>query len=270
MTGADRAATLQEKHDYVCALAREVGLAARHRQETPGRGGLGVSAKGLQDFVTEVDRQTEDIIRTRLKERFPEDGFIGEESGRSDAGPGCWVVDPIDGTANFLRGLRHWGISIGYVLDGEVELGIIHDSPNDRIYSAIKGGGAWREDQKIAVSGIANPHEALGILGMSRRAAFENYLSKLRALEKAGIEHRRIGSAAIGLVRMAEGAADFYYEAHLNCWDATAGVVIAAEAGAIVKMPTVETFLREGGEVLCATPDLADAFWAVLSEARYS
>ncbi|MCP4318283.1 MAG: inositol monophosphatase [Hyphomicrobiales bacterium] len=270
MTHAEHTATLQEKLDYVCALAREVGLAARHRQESLGRDGLGVSAKGLQDFVTEVDQETEDIIRTRLSERFPEDGFIGEESGRSDARPGCWVVDPIDGTANFLRGLRHWGISIGYALHGEMVLGIIHDSPNDTIYSAIKGGGAWREDRKIVVSGTANPHEAMGILGVSRRTTFENYLSKLCVLEETGIEHRRIGSAAIGLVRMAEGSADFYYEAHLNCWDAAAGLVIAAEAGAIVKMPPVETFLREGGEVLCATPDLADKFWSILSDAVYS
>ena len=223
----------------------------------------------MQDFVTEVDRQTEDIIRSRFADRYPDDGFIGEESGRSEVRPGCWVVDPIDGTANFLRGLRHWGISIGYVLDGEIVLGIIHDSPNDAVYSAMKGAGAWRDNRKIRVSGLSDPHEAMGILGVSRRAPFENYLKKIGALEAAGIEHRRIGSAAIGLVRMAEGVSDFYYEAHLNCWDATAGVLIAAEAGAVVKMPPVATFLKEGGEVLCATPDLSDKCWEILSEEAY-
>ncbi|MEX3008516.1 inositol monophosphatase [Hoeflea sp. TYP-13] len=269
MTLAENAVLLQRKLEYTCTLAREVGLAARAEQETLGREGLGVSSKGLQDFVTEVDQRTEETIRTRLAEEFPEDGFIGEETGRSEMRSGCWVVDPIDGTANFLRGLRHWGISIGYVLDGEVVLGVIHDSPNDRLYSAVKGRGAWRGDKKIAVSGTGNPHEAMGILGVSRRAPFENYLNKIRALEDAGIEHRRIGSAAIGLVRMAEGVVDFYYEAHLNCWDAMAGVLIAAEAGADVKMPPLDEFLQKGGEVLCATPELSEPFWDVLSEAGY-
>ncbi len=246
-----------ERHTFACTLARQVGLEALRFWEERGPENLGTTSKGLQDFVTEADQNAEDTIRRALEERFPDDGFVGEEGGRKSGISGTWIVDPIDGTANYLRGLRHWGVSIGYVEDDRPVVGVIHDSATDRIYAAQIGGGATRDGQPIHVSPTRDPHLATGILGTSRRLSFDVYLDKLRALYDAGIEYRRIGSAAIGMVRVAEGVADFYYEAHLNCWDAAAALLIVQEAGGEALAPPMETFVPDGGEVFCATPALS-------------
>ncbi len=245
-----------ERLDFAAELARKVGRKALRFWQENGSENLGTSNKGLQDFVTQADKDAEEAIRKALAKEFPSDGFIGEESGGKTGQDGYWVVDPIDGTANYLRGLRHWGVSIAYVENGKTVVGVIHDSPTDRIYSAQTGGGARRDGEIIHVSGTTEPHVAMGILGVSRRTSFETYLEQLRALNEAGIEHRKIGSAAIGIVRVGEGVADFYYEKHLNCWDAMAALLIAKEAGARVVAPPIDRFIPDGGEVFCATPKL--------------
>jgi myo-inositol-1(or 4)-monophosphatase len=257
-TGKDEGFAIQARLDFASGLAREVGRTALRFFQENGSQNLGTTSKGLQDFVTLADRKAEDTIRKALAEKFPADGFIGEETGGQAAKAGYWVVDPIDGTANYMRGLRHWGVSIAYVGDGETLLGVIHDSPTDRLYSARAGHGARRDGEAIHAATTSDAHEAMGILGVSRRTEFEIYLAQLRALNDAGIEHRRIGSAAIGIVRVAEGVADFYYEKHLNCWDAMAALLIAKEAGAQVFAPPTDLFVQKGGEVLCAGPKLAN------------
>lgn len=255
-----------ERLEFTCKLARKVGQEALRYWQENGVDGLGTAKKGLQDFVTIADKIAEDTIRKALAEKYPEDGFLGEEGGGDIGSAGYWVVDPIDGTANYLRGLRHWGVSIAYVSGEKTVLGVIHDSPTDRIYSATLGGGAFCDGVPISVSNTNDPHQAVGILGVSRRVAFSQYLSHLQALFDAGIEHRRIGSAAIGLIRVAEGVSDFYYEKHLNSWDALAAVLIAQEAGAIAVTPTMDQFITNGGEVLCCTPALATQISGLLIE----
>ncbi len=248
---------LDGRYEFACDLARQVGQEALRFWHERGPDNLETENKGLQDFVTIADKQAEQTIRSELCRKFPTDGFIGEEPGLETGTTGFWVVDPIDGTANYLRGLRHWGVSIAFVSGGRTVLGIIHDTPTDRIYRAQIGLGAFCDEQQIRVSQTTDPHAAMGILGASRRMPFDFYIDRLRALHDAGIEHRKIGSAAIGIVRMAEGVVDFYYETHLNCWDAMAAVLIAEEAGATVSVPPLNTFVAKGGEVLCATPALA-------------
>ncbi|MBL4873332.1 MAG: inositol monophosphatase [Rhodobacteraceae bacterium] len=248
---------LTARHDFACTLAQKVGLQALRYWNEQGVEGLGTEVKGLQDFVTKADKDAEHTIRTELADMFPEDGFIGEESGGEVASGGYWVVDPIDGTSNYLRGLRHWGVSIAYVEDGEAQVGVIHDTPTDRIYSAMRGFGAKRDGSDISVSRTSDPTMAMGIVGASRRAPFDLYLRQLQALYNDGIEHRKIGAAAIGIVRVAEGVADFYYEKHLNSWDALAALLIAEEAGAKVVTPPMDEFVPNGGEVLCSTPALS-------------
>lgn len=247
---------LAERYEFGRDLARRVGQQALRFWQENGRDGLGTKTKGLQDFVTVADRFAEETIRSELARMFPADGFVGEETGGLPGDGGYWVVDPIDGTANYLRGLRHWGVSIAYVEAGKPQLGIIHDTPTDRIYHGRAGHGAFCDDAAIRVSGTTDPHAAMGILGTSRRIPVAEYLAHINALHDAGIEHRKIGSAAIGLVRVAEGVADFYHEGHLNSWDALAGLVIAQEAGAQIKVPHTDEFVAGGGRVLCATPEL--------------
>jgi myo-inositol-1(or 4)-monophosphatase len=265
-TATDPNDPLDRRLELACDLARRVGLTALKFWQDQGADALGTQAKGLQDFVTEADKLAEQTIRDELARDFPDDGFIGEEKGGNAGSSGYWVVDPIDGTANYLRGIKHWGVSIAYVSGGETVLGIIHDTPTDRVYAARLGRGATREGQPIKVSPTRNPHTALGILGASRRTSFDLYLDQLRALYDAGIEHRKIGAAAIGLVRVAEGVVDFYYEKHLNSWDALAGLLIAQEAGAQVVCPAMDSFIAHGGEVFCATPALSSQLQALLVE----
>ncbi len=256
--------TLAERLEFARDLATRVGKEALNFQQAQGGGGLKAEVKGLQDFVTEADKKAERTIRSELFRRFPMDGFIGEETGGGAGPAGYWVVDPIDGTTNFMRGLRHWGVSIAFLSEGRISLAVVHDTPNDRLYYARAGEGAFCDGHPIRVSKTKDPHAALGILGVSRRTEFEPYLDLLRGLNEAGFEHRHMGSAAIGLVRTAHGMVDFYYEAHLNCWDALAGILIAEEAGAVVKFPTLDQFVREGGAVLCSTPALSHRIQTLL------
>ncbi|MGR3291965.1 MAG: inositol monophosphatase family protein [Paracoccaceae bacterium] len=257
--------SLAERYEFACALARRVGQEALRFWTEQGVDGLGIQAKGLQDFVTEADKAAEHTIRSELDRMFPQDGFVGEETGGSPGLAGYWVVDPIDGTANYLRGLRHWGVSIAYVAEGKTQIGVVHDAPNDGLYHARLGNGAYRDEIPIKVSATRDPHSAMGILGASRRTPLGSYLNHIQALFDAGVEHRKIGSAAIGIVRVAEGVVDFYQEDHLNSWDALAAVLISQEAGGVAQVPAMDTFIADGGPVLCATPELAELLTKLLT-----
>jgi myo-inositol-1(or 4)-monophosphatase len=234
-------------------IARAVG---REVEALQAEARLDVSRKGFQDFVTVADRRSEEIIRTRLNEAFPDDGFIGEETGGEASGREFWVVDPIDGTSNYIRGLRHWAVSIAFVREGQIEIGCIYDSTSAQVYSAARGQGAYREGHRISIANRNSAAEGLAILGYSRRTGFDEYQAIARKLYDLGMDYRRLGSAAVGLVRVANGVADLYYEGHLNCWDVMAGVLIAREAGAVVKMPPMETMLARGGSLVAYTPGL--------------
>lgn len=257
---------LIERYEFAAVLARKVGRQALRTWNELGTGGLQVQAKGLQDFVTRADKAAEHMIRSELADKFPRDGFVGEETGGTPGLGGYWVVDPIDGTANYLRGLRHWGVSIAYVWGDATRIGVVHDAPTDRLYHARLGHGAYCDDRSLNVASTTDPHAVMGILGASRRSSIEKYLCQIRALHDAGIEHRKIGSAAIGIIRVAEGVADFYYENHLNSWDALAALLIAQEAGGKTKVPALDTFMAKGGEVLCAAPQLSDLLASLLIE----
>lgn len=241
-------------------LARKVGRDASDFRRDSGAAALRVENKGLQDFVTVADKQAEDTIRAALNAHFPEDGFIGEESGGADLDTGVWVVDPIDGTTNFMRGFRHWGVSIAFVVGDQVMVGAIYDAAQDAVYSAVRGKGAFKDGKKIGASQVSDPSKAIAIMGHSRRTSFDDYLVILKTLYEKGIDYRRMGAAAIGLVRVADGIADLYYELQLNSWDMLAGALIAHEAGAVVRMPGMRDALAEGGPVYAAAPGLAHEF----------
>lgn len=252
--------SLRTRANAVIALARHVGMeAAAFRAEALPET-LGVESKGLQDFVTVADRRAEQAIRAALLEKFPEDSFMGEEGGGQSGGRGTWVVDPIDGTTNFIRGFRHWGVSIAFVAGGEILIGVIYDAAQDKVFHAIRGEGAFKEGRPIAAAKTKDPTQAIAILGHSRRTDFEDYLAVLRRLYERGIDYRRMGAAAIGLIRVAEGISDLYYERHLSAWDMLAGVLIASEAGATVAIPPLDQLLQQGGPVVACAPGLDDEF----------
>lgn len=249
-------ASIAERVTDAARIARRVGRAAAALRRK-GVSGLSVANKGLQDFVTIADQQAERSIRAALERRFPSDGFLGEETGGTPSGS-FWVVDPIDGTTNYIRGFRHWGVSMAFVANGVVQGGVIYDAAFDAVYSAARDGGAFKDGQPIRVSTTTDPGRALAILGHSRRTSFAAYMKVAKQLYTQGIDYRRMGAGAIGLVRTADGTADLYYEQFLNAWDVLAGALIASEAGADVLLPPLDTVLASGGPVLVATPGLSD------------
>ncbi len=250
---------LRERAEAAITIARHVGTeTAKFRADVQPET-LAVEDKGLQDFVTVADKRAEQMIRQALLERFPDDAFLGEEGGASRSGSsgGTWVVDPIDGTTNFIRGFRHWGVSIAFVAGDEILVGVIYDATQNAVFSAISGEGALREGKPITAAKTTDPTRGIAILGHSRRTDFEDYLSISRKIYETGMDYRRMGAAAIGLIRVAEGVADLYYERHLSAWDMLAGVLIAREAGAVVALPPLTQLLTHGGPVAASAPGVA-------------
>jgi myo-inositol-1(or 4)-monophosphatase len=223
-------------------------------------------AKGPQDFVSIADRAVEELIRTRLAGAFPTDGFLGEESGGA-AGEHCWVVDPIDGTNNFLRGLPLWGVSIAYAIAGEPAIGLIYLPCVDRLYSAVGGRGATCNGVPIHASTIGDLAEATILVGLSRRTSADLSLGMIETTLRNGSAMRCMGTCIAALAMVAEGTADAYYEAHVQAWDCLAGLLIVREAGGRTNEVPGPVMLAHGGPLLAATPMLFDRLGEVASAA---
>lgn len=220
------------------------------------QGGQGFQMKGPQDYLTETDGAVESHIRARIAEAFPEDGFLGEETGGAP-GDLAWVVDPIDGTANFARAIPHFCISIAFVAGGEVLLGAIVNPALDEVYFARKGQGAWRNGQPIRVAETHDIQAASFELGWSRRVPQGRYLATLTALLDAGSNVRRGASGALALAYVADGRSDGYAELHMNSWDCLAGLLLVSEAGGMVGPFLSLGGLIDGAPVLAAAPGVA-------------
>ena len=252
---------IEARYAFAQALALRAGKRALEIQQH--KDAISVANKGLQDFVTNADRECEALIRAAIARDFPDDGFVGEETGRTGGDGPVWVIDPIDGTNNYMRRLPDWGVSIALVADGEIMLGAIFDATTQTVFHARRGHGAFNGDSRLAASPVDDPQAALALTGHSRRTAIGPYLDLLLKLHEQGFDHRRIGAAALGLLRVAEGKAELYYEAHLNCWDVLAGILIAEEAGAVVERPALADLLRQGGPVRACGPEIASSVSAL-------
>jgi myo-inositol-1(or 4)-monophosphatase len=251
---------LLQRAEFAEDLIREAGALALsfYRQ----RDRLKRERKGHQDLVTIADQAVEALIRRRLSEAFPKDGFLGEESGGTPTAS-FWSVDPIDGTGNFLRGIPVWGVSIGYVENGEPCLGLIYFPVEDRLYKGIRGGGATRDGHPIAASSATDASDALLCLGSSLRAEADPTLRFFENALRARASIRYLGACVGGLVLVAEGSAEAYYEAHINTWDCLAGLVIAQEAGCRGNGFPGSGDYAKGGPILVAAPGIYDALAAI-------
>jgi myo-inositol-1(or 4)-monophosphatase len=187
---------------------------------------------GVNDLVTDVDRASEAAIRAVLARHTPDVPILGEEGGGKMLAT-CWIVDPVDGTTNFVHGFPMYAVSIGLMVDGVREVGVVFDVPRNHRYVAERGRGATRDGERLAVSAVDRLSEALCLTGFpydrKDRAAF--YLSYVqKALERTqGI--RRTGSAALDLCQVAAGSCDVYWELSLGPWDVAAGALLVEEAG---------------------------------------
>ena len=240
------------------SVVREAGcLASRYvrRRET-----LVIDRKGVQDLVSEADRACEDLIVTRLSAVFPDDSFLGEERGvRNAGGDAVWVIDPIDGTHNFLTGVPLWCVSLALVVDGEAVLGLIYHPACNELFSARRGGGAFLDGEKLRVTGCGELQHARLSLGFSFKQGPDAHAQTVRALLAADCAYARLGTGALSLAYVAAGRFDAFWQLHTNSWDAAAGMVLVREAGGWTNDLLAGDGLHEGGEILAATPALVDA-----------
>lgn len=223
---------------------------------------LGITMKGAQDWLTVADGAVEDFLRQRLAMLFPTDGIIGEEGG-GRAADAVWIIDPIDGTANFARGDRNWCISVGFLLAGKPRIGIIAAPALEEVYAARSGQGATMNGQPIRVSGETDIGRAAVELGWSTRVPAARYLEVIARGYAAGAAMKRSGSGALGICHVAIGRSEAYAELHINAWDVAAGLVIASEAGAAVNDFFAGDGIATGNPVLCCTPALSHDLEAI-------
>lgn len=229
---------------------------------------LQVSAKGPGDFVSRADRAAENTIREMLMEARPTYGFLGEEGGeRAGEDPTRrWIVDPLDGTTNFLHGLPHWAVSIALEHKGLVVSGVVHDPVKDETFWAERGEGAWLNESRLRVSARSRLLESVFATGVpfAGQRSLPTVLQDLARLmpECAGV--RRFGAASLDLAYVAAGRFDGYWEREVRAWDVAAGLLIVTEAGGLVGAAREGERPLEHGNVIAANAAVFDRFAAVI------
>ncbi len=229
------------------------------------RGTLAIEAKGAQDFVSHADRAVEALIRAEVQREFPGDAFLGEESAGSFAGTDAslWVVDPIDGTHNFLRGARYYCVSIAYVLHGQREIGVVCDPEHDEVFHARRGYGAWNTrdgaEERLRVSDCDALSRAFVCLGHHDRGPEPRYIAVRKKMMDNGVAMRNMGAGALQLAHVAAGRYDGFVELSLNAWDALAGLLLTEEAGGYVAPFPGPAGLSRPAPVLACAPGIATA-----------
>lgn len=259
--------SLQLRADAAATIAREAGALALHHFRNLGA--LTIESKGVQDPVSEADRQTEALIRSRLSALFPDDAFVGEETGATGVDPdrGTWVVDPIDGTQPFLLGLPTWCVSIAYVHSGDVRIGVIINPVTEDLYLARRGQGATLNGAAMRVSRAQRLSEGLTGLGCSSRTTPQDLAFMAEHLRAAGGMFHRIGSGALTLAYVATGQLIGYVEMHINAWDCLAAILLVEEAGGRATPFLAEHGVTGGGPIVASAPGVFDELRGILPAA---
>ncbi|WP_386684536.1 inositol monophosphatase family protein [Loktanella sp. R86503] len=232
---------------------------------------LQVSTKGPGDFVSRADRQAEETIRNELMHARPSYGFLGEEGAEIEGEDPTrrWIVDPLDGTTNFLHGLPHWAVSIALEHKGQAVAGVIYDPVKDEMFYAEKGGGAFVNESRLRVSGRHRLIDSIFATGLpfAGRSDLPETLQDLARILPTCAGVRRFGAASLDLAYVAAGRYDGFWERRLKPWDMAAGLIIAKEAGAIVELITPDGDPLADGTVLCANNDIFATFAKVIRKA---
>ncbi|MDR9394391.1 inositol monophosphatase family protein [Roseovarius sp. SYSU LYC5161] len=229
---------------------------------------LQVSMKGAGDFVSRADLAAEEILKQELRGARPTYGWLAEERGGE---PGedptrRWIVDPLDGTTNFLHGLPHWAVSIALEHKGQVVAGVVFDAAKDEMFFAEKGEGAWMNDGRLRVSGRKRMIESIFATGVpfGGHPGLPLVLQDLGRLMPVCAGVRRWGCASLDMAYVAAGRYEGYWERNLNAWDLAAGVVIVREAGALVEPINAGADILADGEVICANEAVFSKFANVI------
>ncbi|MBW4709014.1 inositol monophosphatase [Roseobacter sp. YSTF-M11] len=248
---------LEEKSAFAIDLCQLAGRKARgyfeNRQE------LNVDQKGAQDWVSDADRNVELLIRDHISESWPRDGIFGEEHAATQGQSGFdWVIDPIDGTTNFVNGIPNWTIVLAGVADGKTQVGVIHDPITHETFAAIRGGGAMLNGAPIHVKTGVGLDSGTVAVGYSNRIDARNVVPVVQALLDHGAMFHRNASGALSIAYVAAGRLLGYVEEHMNAWDCLAGQLLIEEAGGIVEKQDADEMIRNGGRVITGTPEVFD------------
>jgi myo-inositol-1(or 4)-monophosphatase len=231
-----------------------------------------VSSKGRRDFVTEVDRAAEDAIISILRTAYPSHAFLAEESSavRTEPKPEyLWIIDPLDGTTNFIHGFPQYAVSIALEHRGQLTQGVVYDPTNNELFTASRGRGAFLNDRRLRVSRRTRLDESLIGTGLPFRAVdkLDHYLAGMRriVLETAGV--RRAGSAALDLAYVAAGRLDGFWEYSLSPWDIAAGALLVIESGGLISEPDGGSGYLDSGHVVCGNPKIHAGLLELLADA---
>jgi myo-inositol-1(or 4)-monophosphatase len=267
-----------------CAVVREAGRLAH--DYFLKRAELDVEHKtGVQDLVSVADREVEELMRTRLATAFPEDRLLGEEGGGeplagdedllddapeepdgegdpgggSDQSPrGLWVIDPIDGTANFLRGMPYWSVTLAYLVGDRTEIGVTYDPVHDDLFWARRGTGAYRNERRVRVSGCADPSQAVVGSTFTFKMKVDDYMGLIGGILRAGADHRRMGSTALMMCHVADGRLDGCATLYCNSWDVIGGLLLVREAGGVASDFLTGATLTEPNRAFGCAPGLQE------------
>ncbi len=256
---------LAQRAEFAGRLARAAGALAnryfRHELD------FVVETKSQQDYVSAADRAVETFIRAELARAYPGDAMLGEETG-GDLGERTWIVDPIDGTLNFVHGVHFWCVSIAWLENGQRRIGAIYDPCPDELFVAASGGGAFFNGAPIHVSACDSLDRALLSLGYVHRHELETHLALTRELSRAGAAIKDMGAGALMLAQVAAGRYEAFLEPHMHPWDAQAGLLLVEEAGGrVFPYPGAEGVLR-GGAIIASNAALFDVLDAAVRRTR--
>ena len=244
--------SLKALEKQIISIAQEVGKLIKEKRKTFNAEQL--EEKSANNLVTVVDKAAEAFLLDKLSKAFPGSGFMGEEGGDISSENGYrWIVDPIDGTSNFVHDLPLYSTSIALEKDNEIVLGVINDIPHDTVYHAVQGMGAYANGKQISVSGTKTVYHSLFVTGFPyEESELDRFLGIYKHLLRNSRGVRRFGSAAIDLCYVAAGKFEAFYEVGLNPWDVAAGGLLVKEAGgAVTTITNTNDWLF--GKSLCAS-----------------
>lgn len=248
----------KQRKEFAVQVCREAGELAL--SFFAKRSELVVSQKGSQDWVSQADRDVETFVRNRIAEAWPSDSIFGEEQAPKLGNSGFdWVIDPIDGTTNFVNGIPAWTVVLAVVFEGQTQIGVIHEPNTNETFVAVRGEGATLNGAEIRVASGTELANGTVSVGYSNRVESGNIVPVVQELVARGAMFHRNASGALSLAYVAAGRLLGYLEEHMNAWDCLAGQLLVEEAGGVVEEQDANEMIRDGGRVIVGTSDVFES-----------
>ena len=255
-------ATLQPRLDFAKSLARAAGK--KGMEYFAEIGDLVIEQKGVQDLVSNADKDVETFVRAAIATSYPDDGIVGEEGDNVDGTSGfTWVIDPIDGTANFVAGIPAWCVILACVHDDQTKIAAIYEPSHDEMFWGSLGGGAFVNDKPMkpaVTTGLNVGNLGVGMNGRTQASKIVRFIELL--VQRGGVFFRN-ASGGLMLCYVAAGRLIGYAEPHMNAWDCLAAQLLIAEAGGRVEKQSANAMLVNGGRVIASTPVIFDELVAM-------